>query len=161
MRGSIRDTHTHTGVCTRTDTAGQEAYRALMPIYYRRAQAAVVGFDVTQRSTLATCDYWITELRKKGEPARTIVAVGNKIDLADAREVSTEEARAHFAAMRPPVRYFETSAKTGEGVNELFEALAEVAVNGALSSASENENDNERFEKGEGGSGGDGKCVIC
>ena len=45
------------------------------------------------------------------------------IDHTESRVVSTEEARSHFAAMNPPVPYFETSALTGKGVNELFEAV--------------------------------------
>ena len=134
-----------------------------MPIYYRNAHAIVVGFDVTQRSTLETCDYWIKELRQKGEPQRAIIAVGNKIDLADRREVSTEEARAHFEAMRPPIPYFETSAKTGEGVDEVFQALARIAVEGAASFDNfNNNNDNTRFDDDDGHTGGgDNKCTIC
>ena len=132
-----------------------------MPIYYRNAHAIVVGFDVTQRSTLETCDYWIKELRQKGEPQRAIIAVGNKIDLADRREVSTEEARAHFETMRPPIPYFETSAKTGEGVHELFETVMRMALEiewDAPQPSNENTNVPAPEEKQ---AGKDGGCVIC
>lgn len=144
---------------THTDTAGQERYRALMPMYYRNAQAIVVGFDVTDRSTIETCDYWLAELRGKGEPRRAIFAVGNKIDLADAREVSPAEARAHFEALKPPVPYFETSAKTGEGVDELLEALARVALEGAAAFDCAS-NDNTCFDDDDGGSH-DKRCIVC
>lgn len=83
----------------------------------------VLVFDVTARRTLQRCDQWVRELCKKGEPERAVVAVGNKIDLADRREVSTEEARAHFESMTPNIPYFEASALTGEGVNDVFQAV--------------------------------------
>ena len=110
-----------------TDTARPERYHALAPMYYRNAQAVIVGFDVTKRCTFEGCDSWIQKLRTN-VPDCVVVAVGNKIDLVDSREVSTKEARAHFETMNPPVPFFETSAKTGEGVNELFDSVTRMII---------------------------------
>ena len=74
------------------------------------------------------CKDWVQRVTDMGDIDCAVVAVGNKADLADAREVSTEEARAHFEAMNLPLPYFETSAKTGEGVDELFDTVVEMVL---------------------------------
>ena len=115
------------------------------------AQAAILGFDVTHRETMDICDYWVREIRNSNADC-AVVAVGNKIDLSDRREISTEEARAHFEEKGVP--YFETSAKTGEGVNELFEAVTQMTI------CRNNENE-EGTDVGEAQTPEDGKCIIC
>ena len=107
----------------------------MTPIFYRRAAIVGVGFDVTQSKPLEACDNFIQEVRER-EPNSIIVAVGNKIDLVDEREVTREEAREHFASMNPPVAYFETSAKTGEGVDEFFEGSIRIWIDTRYSSVS-------------------------
>ena len=114
-----------------------------------------MGFDVTRRETLHGCDRRIKELRKIN-PGCVIVAVGNKIDLADSREVSAEEARAHFETVHPSVPYFETSAKTGEGVNELFEAVTRMIVEREIVYINNNEDDEDDEKAAK-----DEKCIIC
>ena len=106
-----------------------------------------MGFDVTNLRTLEVCDSWIQELRVN-VPDCVVVAVGNKIDLVDERQISTKEARTHFEAMNPPVPYFETSAKTGEGVNELFDAVARKLIARNVDAVN-NENKNKNKEDGE------------
>lgn len=118
-----------------------------------------MGFDVTDRSSLETCDRWIEELRKTGEPDCVVVAVGNKIDLKEYRQISTEEAREHFERMEPPVPYFETSAKTGEGVDELFDSVVQMIVERHTEFMN---NDNENTDEDEGRTKQkDDKCIIC
>ena len=148
-----------------TDTAGQERFRKLAPLYYQGAQAAIVGFDVTSRETVNVCDHWIKELRTN-EPDCVVVAVGNKIDLVEFRKVSTEDARAHFETMNPSVPYFETSAKTGDGVNELFESVTRMIIERNTLNMGNNENETKEDAKevekdGEGDTTKDGKCIIC
>ena len=92
----------------------------LLPAYLRGANAVVAGFDITSRETYEECDRRI-KIARDASPGATVVAVGNKVDLAEERQVSKKEAQAHFASMG--IAYMETSAKTGEGVDELFHAL--------------------------------------
>ena len=122
-------------------------------MWTRDAQAAIVGFDVTERHSLEVCDRWIEEMHAK-YPECVVVAVGNKIDLLDRREVSTEEARAHFETMNPPVPYFETSAKTGEGVNELFDAVTRMIIG-------RNNENKEDPDVDEDQTSQNGQCIIC
>ena len=102
-----------------TDTAGNVTFESLWPLYYKDAEIAIMGFDITNRNTFEECNRRIGLVKEQGPPTITIVAVGNKIDLDESRKVSAEEARAHFDSMGIP--YFETSAKTGQAVREMLE----------------------------------------
>ncbi|KAL4067306.1 ras family-domain-containing protein [Scleroderma yunnanense] len=102
------------------DTAGQERYKA--PMYYRNANCAVVVYDITQASSLDKARTWIRELQRQADPSIVIALCGNKTDLAVRRQVTQEEAKKY--ADEEGLMWFETSAKTGEGVSEVFTAIA-------------------------------------
>eukprot|EP01113_Clastostelium_recurvatum_P013531 TRINITY_DN1718_c0_g1_i1.p1 TRINITY_DN1718_c0_g1~~TRINITY_DN1718_c0_g1_i1.p1 ORF type:complete len:237 (-),score=48.24 TRINITY_DN1718_c0_g1_i1:142-822(-) len=117
------------------DTAGQERYRSLAPMYYRCACAAIIVYDITRKSSFETMRKWVSEVQKQGTPNLIIALAGNKADIAQHREVSTEdldkyaaELRRESAASRPsgsdpsfdPIIAFECSAKTGQNTAELF-----------------------------------------
>jgi small GTP-binding protein len=104
------------------DTAGQEQYRSLSPVYFRSAAAALVVFDITNRTSFLNLDDWITSFRSANTQKAFLFLVGNKKDLADMRAVTDEEAR-EWAA-RQNCAYFETSARTGDGLAELFKHVA-------------------------------------
>ena len=101
-----------------SDTAGQSEYREMTQHYCRNADVAILGFALNSTTSFLEVDDFLQIARPH---CKVLVAVGNKVDLASEREVSTADARAHFEKMSPPIRYFETSAKTGENVNEVFE----------------------------------------
>lgn len=105
------------------DTAGQERYKSLAPMYYRNANCAVVVFDITQPESLDRAWAWVRELQHQASGNIIIALAGNKLDLVAARRVDTSAARA--SAEQAGLLYFETSAKTGENVNEMFRAIAE------------------------------------
>jgi small GTP-binding protein len=107
------------------DTAGQEKYRALTPLYYRSADAAVLVYDVTQVASFSDMERWSHELAEKAPANLRVVIVGNKIDLIEAREVNTEAARV-WSEEHGAKWYAEVSAKTGGGINELFLGIAEM-----------------------------------
>lgn len=104
------------------DTAGQERYKSLAPMYYRNANCAVVVYDITQAASLERSKAWVKELQHRASDGIIIALAGNKLDLADKREVPTEEARAY--AEESGLLFFETSALTGENVLELFTEIA-------------------------------------
>ncbi|CAH1780410.1 unnamed protein product [Owenia fusiformis] len=103
------------------DTAGQEKYRALAPMYYRGAAAAVIVYDVTNESSFGVLKDWIKELQRHGPQEIVIAIAGNKCDLADLREVQYKDALAY--AEQTNAIFVETSAKNATNVSEMFEAI--------------------------------------
>mmetsp|Transcript_90187 Transcript_90187/g.254408 ORF Transcript_90187/g.254408 Transcript_90187/m.254408 type:complete len:210 (-) Transcript_90187:68-697(-) len=104
------------------DTAGQERFRSLIPSYIRDSSGAIVVYDVTNRASFLNTAKWIEDVRSERGPDVVIVLVGNKIDLADRRQVSEEEGQ--DKAKENNVMFIETSAKTGNNIKALFRQLA-------------------------------------
>ena len=131
-----RDVNGKTVVMQIWDTAGQEKYRSLGPIYYRDARAGIAVFDVTSSESLPALERWIADFRKHTEDPALFI-VGNKCDLVEDRIV-TENDACDFAKQNDADIFF-TSAKTGDGVKELFEAVFEKLISMTVREA-ENEN---------------------
>lgn len=74
------------------DTAGQERFKAMAPLYYRNANAALLIFDLTSHASFEEVKSWILELQKNVQEPMFLLLVGNKSDLVDKRAVSKEEA---------------------------------------------------------------------
>ena len=106
------------------DTSGQDRFRSMTNLYYRDAQVAILTYDVTNEESLEGLNYWLNELNDKVEIDDMILClVGNKNDVdASKKVVSTSKGKA-FAEEHNMI-FFETSAKTGAGVKELFQAIA-------------------------------------
>jgi small GTP-binding protein len=103
------------------DTAGQEQYRSLSPLFYRDADVGLVVFDLTDSSSFGKCKQWVADLREARGLDIAIVLVANKLDLPAIRTVSFNSV-AQFAASIN-VETVETSAKTGENVRLLFDTV--------------------------------------
>lgn len=104
------------------DTAGQERYKSLAPMYYRNANAALVVYDITQEASLERAKSWIKELQRQASQDIVIALAGNKLDLESERKVSTESAE--LLAREEGLLFFEVSAKTGEGIKDIFKEIA-------------------------------------
>ena len=77
------------------DTAGQEKYHSLAPMYYRGAQVAIIVYDITNKNSFLTLKRWVKELKLHGPPDILIAIVGNKSDLSGNRKVSFNQAKAY------------------------------------------------------------------
>ena len=106
------------------DTAGQEQFRSLAPMYYRGANVVILVFDVTSKESLEDLDNWSAEIADQAPQGVKTVLVGNKIDLISERCVSIETAKSVANSIGASF-YAETSAITGIGINEVFNKIAE------------------------------------
>jgi small GTP-binding protein len=115
------------------DTAGQEKFRSLAPMYYRAAAVAVLVYDVSAKSSLDGLEDWAAEIADKAPNNIKIVVLGNKVDLAEERVVA-RTAGEELAKNHRAVFYAETSAETGEGINDVFTRIAEFDSGEVISS---------------------------
>ena len=106
------------------DTSGQDRFRSMTNLYYQDAQVAILTYDVTNEESLESLNYWLEQLNNKVEVDNMILCLaGNKIDVeASKKVISTSKGKA-FAEENNMI-FFETSAKTGTGIKELFQAIA-------------------------------------
>ncbi|XP_040004332.1 ras-related protein Rab-17-like isoform X2 [Xiphias gladius] len=104
------------------DTAGQEKYHSVTPLYYRGAHAALLVYDISKRETFIRAQVWLKELEKQYIPGSTVMwLVGNKGDLAQHRKVSVQEGKG--LASDRGLSFTETSALSGDQISELLIAI--------------------------------------
>ena len=104
------------------DIAGQEKFRDLRKKYTLGANTAFIVYDITDRTSFASVVMWKTELHEIAGPIPFIIN-GNKVDLQATRQVPLNEAL-NLSAALGALNMFETSARTGDGVEEAFKLLA-------------------------------------
>ena len=106
------------------DFGGEERFRFLLPTYVRGARGGIFMYDITNYSSIAHIDDWLTVIRKeiKAEDQFPIIVAGGKADLAEFREVSAEEG-IKISRSRGVDGFIECSSKSGENVEKTFEAL--------------------------------------
>ena len=103
------------------DTAGQEKFKSLIPMYIRDANIIIVVYDITNKDSFTHTEHWVNETKDLKREDAIFVLVGNKTDLDDTRAVSHKEAE-DFASEKGFL-FHEVSAKTGEEVQELFTSI--------------------------------------
>jgi Ras-related protein Rab-2A len=142
------------------DTAGQETYKSVTRSYFRGASGALLVFDITRPATFASVTGWLQDLRQIAEEGIVVVLVGNKCDLAgdqpednkNQRRVTRQEAE-EWCRLNNVIRYIETSAKSGEGVERAFLEVAE-RIYRNIEGGKYDLNDRRSGVKGYGASGG-------
>ena len=105
------------------DVAGQARFKAVRKMYYSGAAGIILVFDVTRRRSFTELAKWVAEADESIGTRVPMICVGNKTDLPD-RAVPSDEAKRW--AEDQGFLYMESSAKTGEGVADMFTVLAEV-----------------------------------
>ena len=107
------------------DTAGTEKFKSITTGYYRGANAAFIVFDLTSRKSFENVSEWIENYYKYSNPdyERHVILIGNKSDLKNER-IITENEIDDFVKLNK-IKYFETSAKNGENIEDTFLFIAE------------------------------------
>ena len=124
------------------DTAGQEKFRNIARQYYKGANGVLLIYDVCDRKSYERIGFWMDELKQNNEIEQLyIILVGNKIDLEEKRVVTREEAEKY--AEDNNINYLEVSAKTGEGILDLFNEVTK----GTMDKVFNDQDNNEDKEK--------------
>ncbi|XP_073684695.1 ras-related protein Rab-37-like [Garra rufa] len=108
------------------DTAGQERFRSVTHAYYRDAQALLLLYDITSKSSFDNTRAWLTEIHEYAQDDVVIMLLGNKSDMASSRVIRREDGEK--LAREYGVIFLETSAKTGLNVDEAFMTVAKELV---------------------------------
>ena len=108
------------------DTGGQEKFRSMASLYYKDAVAAILVYAVSNKESVESLEYWVTELKKNVDNTNFIISLaGNKCDLSnEVKTVSYNDGK-NFCKEKDIPIFCETSAKTGVGVKELFTSVAQ------------------------------------
>ena len=100
------------------DTAGQEKFRSLIPLYTRDAKIILLVYDISNKESFIHLSDWLQELTNVNKDEVIFALIGNKNDLKDSRQVTLEEGQ-KFAEENNFI-FQEISAKENEGFSDLF-----------------------------------------
>ena len=106
------------------DTAGQERFKAITKSFFSGANGVVFVYDITKRDSFSGnsgVKTWIKDSEEYGKFDR--VLCGNKSDLEKNREINYDELKEY--GIKKKIDVFETSAKTGANIAEIFDKLVD------------------------------------
>ncbi len=109
------------------DLAGQQRFDFIRGSYYRGSKGALLVFDTTRKSTWLELPKWIKETEDALGERIPIILLANKVDLAEHR-VITREMGEQFVRDNNLTGYLETSALSGQNVEEAFRVLAKSSM---------------------------------
>jgi small GTP-binding protein len=108
------------------DTAGQERFKTVTQGFYRGAHGIMIVYDVTDMTSFENVNRWYEDIHTKTQGSCVVFLVGNKVDNHEKRLISMEEGEA--LANKHGMVYFETSAKSSQGVQSVFRNLLTTLV---------------------------------
>uniref|UniRef100_A0ABD2X2D5 Ras-related protein Rab-36 n=1 Tax=Trichogramma kaykai TaxID=54128 RepID=A0ABD2X2D5_9HYME len=114
------------------DTAGQERFKCIAASYYRGANVIMVVFDLGSLMSLHHCEQWLSEANRSNNGPYHVFLVGTKRDLLSNQVYEIVEKKASDIGRRMHAEFWAVSARTGDGVNELFARLAALAFNASV-----------------------------
>ncbi|MHA2009328.1 MAG: Rab family GTPase [Promethearchaeota archaeon] len=107
------------------DVGGQERFKILRRSFYEGTHGALIVFDLSRANTFNKLKDWLTDMRNIVEEKIPIIIIGNKVDLIpEVGEVINRDKPKQFAEREESI-YIETSAKTGDNVENAFFELTQ------------------------------------
>ncbi|MFX1329906.1 MAG: GTP-binding protein, partial [Promethearchaeota archaeon] len=107
------------------DIGGQDRYKFLRSSFFDGANGALIVFDLSRWHTFEELDGWLSDLREYAGEKVPFILIGNKVDLINKKDELHERESAEVFAKKENTYYVETSAKTGEEVEEAFLSLTQ------------------------------------
>ena len=116
------------------DTAGQEKFHAVGKHFYKDAYIVCLVYDITSQDSLDQLkEIWYPDIKKYGEKYTILAVVGNKSDLYENDNLADENQAKEFA-QSINATFMLTSAKTGDGIEKLFDTLVDKFTSSEFSS---------------------------
>ena len=109
------------------DLAGQPRFESVRKLYFLGSDAVIVVFDLTREETFDNIEGWLQAFRQAVPDETPSVLIGNKVDLASKRVISRAEAYQRHITLEFD-NYFESSARSGENVGELFDQVTRLLI---------------------------------
>ena len=107
------------------DTAGQEKFHSVGKHFYKDAYIVCLVYDITSQDSLEQLQtIWYPDIKKFGEKYTILAVVGNKSDLYENDNLADENHAKEFAQSINAI-FMLTSAKTGDGIEKLFDTLVD------------------------------------
>ena len=106
------------------DTAGQERFKSITKSFFNNANGIIFVYDITNKESFEGVKNWIKDL-EYCERCESILC-GNKVDLEDKREVKYDTLKEF--GLKKKMDIFETSAKNGTNLDQVFQKLAELII---------------------------------
>ena len=128
------------------DTAGQEKYRALAKIFYQSSAVAILVYDVTLKKSFESIkEFWAGEIKNNSPDDIILALAANKSDDYVNQEITTDEGK--DLAKKLNAIFVKTSAKLGDGIEDLFRMVAEKFIDPEINFAESYMNKNELLEE--------------
>jgi len=115
------------------DTGSHDRFSYIRPMYYRGSFGVLLVFDLTSRTSFEHLDKWFKEVYTNCEGRIPAIIVGNKIDIAEKREVSYDEVIKYVEEKKKEYQfktlpYYEVSAKENKHINEIYHHLTKLMI---------------------------------
>ena len=107
------------------DTAGQEAFQSVTKVFYKGSHCIFLVYDMTREASFIKLQTWLREIKDTASASTMLVLVGNMLDLEEKRAITRERAL-DFKSQESLDAFIETSAKSGENVQDLFVRTAKM-----------------------------------
>ena len=109
------------------DFAGEKRFRFFLPNYSRGAQGCLLCYDISRYTSFQNLQEWY-DIVKENTNDPIFIMVGGKADLSDSRRTVQEEDAEKFRNEHNIPFLIETSSKTGDNNNNVFETLVEAML---------------------------------
>ena len=114
------------------DFAGEKKFRVLLPSYISGASGALLLYDTSDLDSLQDLHNWIMVMSSIPNSPQTKLLIGTKVDLKDKRKVEKNDAVELFEKYKFQGEVMETSSKSGENVEKVFEMLGREIIKHSL-----------------------------
>jgi Ras-related protein Rab-7A len=108
------------------DIAGQSQFSSFRKLYFRGVHGSLLVFDLTRPETIKIIPKWNEDVLAISPIAENVL-IGNKSDLVDERKITKKQAQKYQKKLKS-ADFIETSAKTGDNVDEAFLALVRKVI---------------------------------